>query len=183
MQHIRMPLPHEREPLERRLPYLKPDVMDFLKVHLACTLPAPIQTSLVLACTCNVVAFCPLPRFQPPSAEGRGRSISSCHHHLYLSLQFTARRSSADQPFLQACLHPVPSKRRSCWELLQMPYLSDSKSLFSLQSPLREVDSPHVCLHNLHSNTILLSYRLALTDWRGQAKSSPRENGKMILVD
>ena len=38
MQHIRMPLPHEREPLERRLPYLKPDVMDFLKVCLACSL-------------------------------------------------------------------------------------------------------------------------------------------------
>ena len=39
-----------------------------------------------------------------------------------------------------------------------MPYISDSKSLFSLQSPLREVGSPYACPRALHPNTRLLSY-------------------------
>ena len=77
-----MPLPHEREPLERRLPYLKPDVMDFLKVHLAYSRPdiclvltyTPMLWLFVLFQICILLL---------QKAKGRGRFILSCHHHLH----------------------------------------------------------------------------------------------------
>ncbi len=73
---------------------------------------------------------------------------------------------------MQACLHPEPEKRLSCWELLRLPYFANAETWFPadfwgahVRHPLKErlglLLRRHTCLscvRKMRNDTHVLSF-------------------------
>lgn len=119
---MRMPGPQERQTLEQRFPTLCPEVLGLLKVDVA-TIPATKQPPSFPHELCQEHAV----------QHTRQSSAGISRENLVSKLQgcgSSSQLSCLTLRVLQACLHPVPAKRLTCRQLLQLPYFKGAEAWF-----------------------------------------------------